>query len=228
MTHMEIWNQFAKPPASALKEIAGGRLRGMTDINPQWRLEAMTRAFGPCGIGWKYDVFRFWTEPGHEGEVLAFAHVRVYLRTDDEWSAPIPGIGGNKLIAMERGGLRSNDEGYKMAVTDALSVAFKALGVGAEIYAGRWDGASYSLRPEDMVTEDQLNQLKLNYHKMHSAELEGLDRPQIQARFAIWCREIIGEDIDYGNASRWTRDWYDACWETLSGISSDVPFEEAT
>jgi hypothetical protein len=30
-----------------------------------------------------------------------------------------------------------------MALTDALSVAFKALGVAADIYAGQWDGKTY-------------------------------------------------------------------------------------
>lgn len=32
---------------------------------------------------------------------------------------------------------------YKMAVTDALSVALKALGVGADIYAGKWTVQKY-------------------------------------------------------------------------------------
>ena len=41
------WNQLATPPPSSLKTIKAGRLKGMTDINPQWRLEAMTRVFGP-------------------------------------------------------------------------------------------------------------------------------------------------------------------------------------
>jgi len=37
----------------------------------------------------------------------------------------------------------ASDEAYKMAITDALSVALKALGVGSEIYRGRWDGSKY-------------------------------------------------------------------------------------
>ena len=41
------------------------------------------------------------------------------------------------LVTKERDGLRTNDEGFKMATTDALSVAMKMLGVAADIYAGR-------------------------------------------------------------------------------------------
>ena len=56
----------------------------------------------------------------------------------------IPGIGGSMFVASEKAGLRTNDECYKMAVTDALSVAMKMLGVGADIYMGRYDGSKYA------------------------------------------------------------------------------------
>ena len=38
------------------------------------------------------------------------------------------------VCAKERSGMNCSDECYKMALTDALSVAAKALGVGADIY----------------------------------------------------------------------------------------------
>lgn len=140
----QIWDAVARPPASALKQIRGGRLQGMTDVNPQWRYRAMTEVFGPCGVGWKYEIARTWTEPGTDGQVLAFAEVRLYtIGSDAQWNEPIPGIGGSMLIAKERDGLRANDEAFKMSVTDALSVAMKMLGVAADIYAGLWDGSKY-------------------------------------------------------------------------------------
>ncbi len=52
----------------------------------------------------------------------------------DEWSKPIQGTGGASYIAAEKNGLYTSDECYKMALTDAISVACKALGVGADIY----------------------------------------------------------------------------------------------
>jgi hypothetical protein len=127
-----------------LKQIAGGRLKGKTDINPQWRYEAMTEAFGPCGVGWKYEIARVWNEPGEAKQVFAFAEVKLYYKDGDTWSEAVPGIGGHMLIVHEQSGLHCNDEAYKMAITDALSVAMKALGVAADIYAGRWDGSKYA------------------------------------------------------------------------------------
>ncbi|MHA1280854.1 MAG: hypothetical protein ACTSQ8_27265, partial [Candidatus Helarchaeota archaeon] len=43
----------------------------------------------------------------------------------------------------------SNDEAYKMALTDALSVAMGRIGIAADIYMGKWDGSKYS----DMETD---------------------------------------------------------------------------
>jgi hypothetical protein len=143
MENMKHWNNLNRPPQRALKQIGGGRLKGKTDINPQWRYEAMTQEFGVCGIGWKYEVKRLWTEAGAGGEVFAFAEVLVYVRDGEKWSDGIPGIGGHFLIEKESAGLHNNDEAFKMATTDALSVALKMLGVAADIYAGLWDGAKY-------------------------------------------------------------------------------------
>lgn len=152
--NMELWNKVKQPPAKALKEIKAGRLKGKTDINPQWRYQIMTEQFGLCGIGWKYDIVRTWNEPGANEQIFAFAEVAVRIRANDEWSDSIPGIGGSMLVTKESSGLHSSDEGYKMAVTDALSVALKMLGVAADIYMGKWDGESYAEEPI-LITEQQ-------------------------------------------------------------------------
>lgn len=144
MDAKNIYNTLARPPKTALREIQAGKLKGKTDINPQWRYKAMTEQFGLVGCGWKYEVQKLWTEPGASNEKLAFAQVAVYVKDGDTWSEPIVGIGGSKLVQVEKGAAVSNDEGYKMAVTDAFSTALKMLGVAADIYAGLWDGSKYN------------------------------------------------------------------------------------
>lgn len=142
-SNMEFWHALSRPPTTALKPISGGRLKGKTDINPQWRYQAMTEMFGPIGFGWKYTIDRLWTEDGPNGERMAFAQVSVYVAHESTWSDAIQGIGGAAMIAMEKSGLVGSDEAYKMATTDALSVALKMLGVAAEIYLGNFDGSKY-------------------------------------------------------------------------------------
>jgi len=136
MGHLELWDKVAQPPDWALKEITGGRLKGKTDINPQWRYKALTEGFGICGIGWKYEIIKLWTEKGAGDEVFAFSKVNLYIKNGEMWSEAIPGIGGNMLIENESRGLHSNDEAFKMATTDALSVACKMLGIGSNVYSG--------------------------------------------------------------------------------------------
>lgn len=153
---IDIYKSLAQPPKSALRQIEAGKLKGKTDINPQWRYKAMTEAFGLVGIGWKYEVRKLWTEQGAGAEKLAFAQVAVYIKDGDAWSDPIEGIGGSRLVHLEKGAAVSNDEGYKMAVTDAFSTALKMLGVAADIYAGRWDGSKY--KEERSAPEQQKKQ----------------------------------------------------------------------
>ena len=165
---MGIWNAVCRPPATALKKIEAGRLRGKSDINPQWRYEAMTQLFGPCGAGWKYTIDRLWREEASDAQVFAFAQVSVCFKVDPEvWSEPIQGVGGSMLVAKESSGLHSSDEGYKMAITDALGTAMKMLGVAADVYAGKWDGSKYVDKPKDAdkpkedaaITDRQLSEI---------------------------------------------------------------------
>lgn len=131
--NLKYYRLLAEAPQEALKEIKGGRLKGMSDINPMWRIKVMTETFGPCGFGWKYEITRQWQET-YGQEVKTFVNINLYVRINDEWSAPIPGTGGSATVTEEQRGLNVSDEAYKMALTDALSVAMKALGVAANVY----------------------------------------------------------------------------------------------
>lgn len=136
MENLELYNKLSPVPAEAKREIQAGRLKGKTDINPMWRIKVLTEHFGPCGTGWKYEIVRFWLEDGAQNEKAAFCQINLYFKNGDQWSEPIPGIGGSGFIENERSGLHTSDECYKMALTDAISVACKALGVAGSVY---WD-----------------------------------------------------------------------------------------
>lgn len=135
--NLRFYKKFCEVPADALKKIQAGRLRGMSDVNPMWRMKRMTEIFGPAGFGWRYEIVKQWTE-AYGNEVKCFCNVNLYVRDPEtkEWSAPIPGNGGSSIVTMESKGAYVNDEGYKMALTDALSIAMKPLGIGANIWYG--------------------------------------------------------------------------------------------
>lgn len=134
MSNLQIWERFRMVPDNAQKMITGGRLKGKTDVNPIWRLKTLTEAFGPVGVGWKYEVTNKWLEPGANGEIAAFVDIDLFVKIDGQWSEAIPGTGGSMFVAKESGGLYTSDECFKMALTDAISVSCKALGVAADVY----------------------------------------------------------------------------------------------
>ena len=142
MDNLKVYNAVRKPPAEALKEIQAGRLKGMSDINPMFRIKALTEQFGMCGIGWKYVITKQWLEGGPKEEQAAFVNIDLFVKVEGEWSAAIPGTGGSSFIANESRGPHMSDECFKMALTDAISVSCKALGFAADVY-WRQDKSKY-------------------------------------------------------------------------------------
>ena len=134
MDNLAIYNAVRSVPGSAKRQIGAGRLKGKTDINPMWRLKTLTEQFGPCGIGWKYVITDKRLEQGANGEVAAFLDIDLFVKVDGAWSEAIPGTGGSAFVAKEKNGPYTSDECFKMALTDAISVACKALGFGADVY----------------------------------------------------------------------------------------------
>lgn len=169
MDNLYIYNKVRAVPEEAKKKIQGGRLSGKTDINPMWRIKTLTEQFGPCGVGWKAHIKRVWLETGAAGEIAAFCEIDLYIKVDEKWSEPISGIGGSMFIANEKNGPYTSDECYKMAYTDAISVACKMLGIGADVY---WeaDSTKYSksesgpkpnIKPKDQAPTHQQQLLEL-------------------------------------------------------------------
>ena len=134
MENLAIYNAVRSVPDSAKRRIEAGRLKGKTDINPMWRIKALTETFGPCGFGWKYVITDKRLEQGANGEVAAVLDIDLFVKADGVWSDAIPGTGGSAFVAKEKNGPYTSDECFKMALTDAISVACKALGFGADVY----------------------------------------------------------------------------------------------
>jgi len=149
MDKMRIWNAMRRPPVKALKRIGGGKLSGFTNIDPLWRDQAITELFGPQGEGWFVELINVRTADGPYCEAMVFMDINFYYKLDNgEWSKPCFGTGGSGLINTEKGKLVGNDEAFKMAYTDALSVALKGLGCGADIYMGKFVNGKYKMEPD--------------------------------------------------------------------------------
>lgn len=159
---LDIYELVRTVPSNAQKPISGGRLNGKTDINPMWRIKKLTEVFGPCGLGWRYEITDKRLERGENGEIAAFVDINLYYvdTKSSTWSHAIPGTGGSMFVAKEKSGMFTSDECFKMALTDAISVACKALGVGADIYWDK-DSTKYDKPVEPPKSATPSNQPKI-------------------------------------------------------------------
>ena len=160
--NLSIYERVRSVPKEAKKEIEAGRLKGKNDINPMWRIKKLTEVFGPVGFGWYTEIMRTWTEASESGEMAVFVDINLFVKKDGEWSKPIYGNGGNRLIANEKkyeNGQQVyipylDDDAYKKAYTDAISVAAKALGIGADVYFEK-DVTKYDSQPQAVQQQAQ-------------------------------------------------------------------------
>lgn len=193
MENLQIYEQVRAVPDSAKKTIGAGRLKGMTDINPMWRIKKLTETFGPVGIGWKYVINKKEIIDGADGVKCAFVDIDLYYKRneDDKWSEAVPGTGGSSFVASESKGLYTSDECFKMALTDALSVACKAIGIGADVY---WQ--------EDKTKfDDKKDEPKKQTPKMSARET------------LIYTLQKMGKDVAaYGLENKLTKDTPDSVY----------------
>ena len=139
--NLHIYRQVSSVPEDAQKPFESSWGKKLTEINGMWRIQKLTELFGPCGEGWFTEVTRQERVDFPNGEVCVFTDINLYLKDTKtgRWSKPIRGTGGNRLVLKNADGLFIDDEAYKKAYTDALGIACKALGFGADIYWGRND-----------------------------------------------------------------------------------------
>lgn len=158
-TNMRFYGKVQDTPQEARKEIGAGRLKGYTDINPMWRIKKLTELFGPAGFGWWTQNEKFTFEECKNGEVAVFCTLELVVvdPETDLASHPITGVGGNKFVANEKNGPYCNDEAYKSAYTDALSIACKALGFSHDIYYSK-DRTKYTMAEEALNDSGSSNE----------------------------------------------------------------------
>lgn len=142
-----VWDALFRTDPKATKGFTrGGGFKG-TAIKPIYMTEQMTKLFGPCGDGWGMTEPAYMTHTLTEpaGQVAIYCRVGVWFRTiDGEMSAHVWGVGGDTLLKKRKdGSYELDDEAYKKAYTDALSNAFKQLGMSADIHMGLFEDSKY-------------------------------------------------------------------------------------
>lgn len=189
MDNIFIYEQGRAVPKEAKKPIKGGRLKGMTDINPMWRIRKLTEIFGACGIGWWYEVVDKRIEFDEiSNQKAAFVDILLFYQIDGQTSHGIPGTGGASFVARESSGYFMSDECFKMATTDAISVAAKALGIGADVY---WEAGRTKYTTDDGKPTGRAQDGEQDNRKESVAETPRGDAAPVK----VYRCEICGQQI---------------------------------
>lgn len=154
MENTALWDKLGKTdPAHTKAFTRGGGFKG-TAIKPMFSYRRMTEEFGPCGVGWGVGQPSFQVVPAGE-EILVFCTVSVWHGKPEQ---AVYGVGGDKAVVKQSSGLRSDDEAFKKAFTDAVTNGLKLIGVGADVHMGMFDDNKYVNSMKDEFSVQQQNQ----------------------------------------------------------------------
>lgn len=157
MSNLDLWNLVEKTPPSETKPISGKAYKG-TSPKPHYLVHKATETFGPCGIGWGFEIV---DEKLLDGALLApdfferihMARVRVWY----EWKGKRGVVEhvGQTIFCGKRSGPEgrpfTDEDAPKKSVTDALVKALSMIGFAGDIFTGRYDDSKYvnDLRQEE-------------------------------------------------------------------------------
>ena len=213
MNNLEYYNNWAACPQEAQRPIAAGKLKGKTDINPMWRIKMLTAQFGPCGYGWTTRITEHWVERDN-GESVAWIRLELRVRINGEWTEPIEGVGGSKQCGKGQGdGI--NDEAFKMAETDALSVACKKLGMAADIY---WSSDRTKYNPGAAAAQEKPVKRMQTEKTKPAVTAEMLEAGQLQS-LVDWLAPHFDPATGEFNQKKYNQLWNGYQWDSPDTFS---------
>lgn len=144
--HLALWNRVRTPdPARTKSFTRGGGFKG-TAINGTYLAQMATEQFGPCGIGWGFDIV---SEDIREGapldggrELVHVARVRLWYMLGEK-RGEVEHIGQTTFAGKNKFGWFTDEEAPKKSVTDALSKCLSLVGFAADIHLGLFDDNKY-------------------------------------------------------------------------------------
>lgn len=145
--NLALWHAVERTDPAHVKAITGKAYRGNSP-KPHYLIHKATETFGPCGLGWGFDIVE---EKLLDGALLApgfyerihTARVRVWY----EWGGKrgtVEHVGQTAFCGKRKSGDGFTDEDApKKSVTDALIKALSMIGFAGDIFMGRFDDSKY-------------------------------------------------------------------------------------
>lgn len=144
--NLHIWNTLGRTDPVHTKGFKRGGGFSGTAVKPIYTEQKMTEVFGPAGKGWGMGEPSFQTVAGSDGQVAVYCTVPLWWIGPDDADGTVNtvyGVGGDMVVIKQSSGLRTDDEAFKKAFTDAVGNAMKHLGMSADVHMGRFDDSKY-------------------------------------------------------------------------------------
>lgn len=142
MAHKDLWERVCTTDPRAVKPITGKQYKGNSP-KPYWIVERLTDEFGPCGLGWGFQIISERFERFSDTDTLHIAAVRFWYVLDGQ-RGELEQIGQTKAsYVTSSGNFMLDEDAPKKSVTDALVKCASYLGFAGDIFSGRWDDSKY-------------------------------------------------------------------------------------
>jgi hypothetical protein len=205
MSHKALWQRVCMTDPRAVKPITGKQYSGNSP-KPYWIVERLTDEFGPCGIGWGFQIINERFERFSDTDTLHIAAVRFWYVLDGQ-RGELEQIGQTKAsYTTSKGSFMLDEDAPKKSVTDALVKCASYLGFAGDIFSGRWDDSKYVAeagkewrRREGEQTEQPKEVVKAVHSPLDGAAdaLQEQERAELDelALYLIDCHKN-GQDMD--------------------------------
>ncbi len=137
-----IWEKICETDPNRTKKIEGGNFRG-TSINPNYIYEKLTSVFGPCGIGWGFEIAAEQYKGGHDVTITHSYQINFWYKDNGTKSGMIPAVGCTDYVFKNKNGWNTDEDAPKKSLTDALTKASQLIGMSADIFGGQWNDSKY-------------------------------------------------------------------------------------
>lgn len=139
--NLALWKSVEMTDPKHTKPITGKPYKGNSP-KPHYLVMKATETFGPCGIGWGFEIVSQQFVPGSPGDIVHVAHIRVWYEYDGK-RATVEHVGQTMFAGKNKNGLYTDEDAPKKSVTDGLIKALSMIGFAGDIFLGRFDDSKY-------------------------------------------------------------------------------------
>ena len=136
--NMELWDKLFHTDPNFTKPMYGG----MTTIDAYYQVREMTKEFGPVGQGWGWTVEE---TNNHDPRLVVLRVALWYTLGNKRFDVP-PQFGSSTTdlpYPDKEGNPQIDKDSWKKAVTDGISKSCSYIGMGGDVFLGRFDDNKY-------------------------------------------------------------------------------------